>query len=91
MSARARRRVTTAHSVRDLNHTGRQANFDQLAHGDVVGNRAGELVRLGVDGFIPSGLLATRAAKQATTTIPIIGIYNDPVATGLGDSLDTGW
>src|SRR5919202_34290 len=49
---------------------------------------AAELVALGVDVILASGTLAVVAAKQATSTIPIvIGASADPVATGLVDSL----
>ena len=49
---------------------------------------ATELVALGVDVILASGTLAVVAAKQATSTIPIVmGASADPVATGLVDSL----
>jgi putative tryptophan/tyrosine transport system substrate-binding protein len=47
-----------------------------------------ELVQLKVDVFIIGTLVAIRAVKQATTTIPIVMVLSvDPVATGLVDSL----
>jgi putative ABC transport system substrate-binding protein len=48
---------------------------------------AAELVRLKVDVIVASGLPAARAAKQATTTIPIVMSGGDPVATGIVASL----
>ena len=49
---------------------------------------AGELVRLNVDVILTHGSPGTRAAKDATTTIPIVSaILGDPVATGLVASL----
>jgi hypothetical protein len=41
---------------------------------------AAELVRLKVDVLVTDGLPAARAAKQATTTIPVVmGAVGDPV------------
>ncbi len=49
---------------------------------------AGELVRLRVDVMVTEGGHATRAAKQATATIPIVmTIVADPVGIGLVASL----
>ena len=49
---------------------------------------AAELVRLGVDIILTGGSTATRAAKAATTTIPIVMLQdNDPVASGFIASL----
>jgi ABC-type uncharacterized transport system substrate-binding protein len=49
---------------------------------------AAELVRLNVDVIVASGVPATRAAKQATTTIPIVAMgVSDPVGLGLVASL----
>jgi putative ABC transport system substrate-binding protein len=49
---------------------------------------AAELVRLKVDALVPMGPAATRAAKQATTVIPIVlAGAADPVGTGLVASL----
>ena len=50
--------------------------------------QARDLVRLNVDVLIASAYPTIRAAKEATKTIPIVMISgNDPVATGLIDSL----
>jgi putative tryptophan/tyrosine transport system substrate-binding protein len=49
---------------------------------------AADLVRLPVDVIVAAGLAPARAAKAATSTIPIVlGSSNDPVATGLVPSL----
>ena len=49
---------------------------------------AAELVRLKVDVIVTSGPTATRAAKEATTTIPIVMTNDtDPVGNGFVASL----
>src|SRR2546422_724118 len=49
---------------------------------------AGELVRVGVDVIVTAGPLPSRAAKEATVTIPIVMTNEgDPVGTGLVASL----
>ena len=49
---------------------------------------AAELVRLNVDVIVTSGVPGARAAKQATTTIPIVAMgMSDPVGLGLVASL----
>ena len=49
---------------------------------------AAELVGLGVDVIVASGTLATRAAKQATSTIPIVMVsVGDAVGAGLVKTL----
>jgi putative tryptophan/tyrosine transport system substrate-binding protein len=48
---------------------------------------AGELVHLKVDVIIADTNAATRAAKKATTMVPVIFIYGDPVWDGLVASL----
>ena len=56
----------------------RHGNADQLAE------LAAELVRLKVDVIVPVGTPAARAAKLATSTIPIvITLIADPVGSGL--------
>jgi putative ABC transport system substrate-binding protein len=55
---------------------------------DQVPALAAELVQLKVDVIVTSGPTDTRAAKQATTTIPIVMAFdNDPVASGFVASL----
>jgi putative tryptophan/tyrosine transport system substrate-binding protein len=46
-----------------------------------------ELVRLGPDVIVAWGTPATQAAKNATRTVPIVAINNDPVASGFVVSL----
>ncbi|MBI2753066.1 MAG: ABC transporter substrate-binding protein [Betaproteobacteria bacterium] len=49
---------------------------------------AAELVRLGVDAIVVAGGPAASAARKATSSIPIIlGSVNDPVGSGLAQSL----
>jgi len=53
-------------------------------HSEIVA----ELVRLNVQVIVTSGTLAVMAAKQATSTIPIVfAVAGDPVGTGLVASL----
>lgn len=55
---------------------------------DQLPELAAELVRLKVDVIVTSSTAATRAAKNATTTIPIVmAAASDPVGTGLVVSL----
>jgi len=54
------------------------AQFPQLA---------AELVNAGVDAILCGGDAAIRAAQQATTTIPIIGVTDDFLGAGLVQSL----
>jgi putative ABC transport system substrate-binding protein len=55
---------------------------------DRLPNLAAELVRLKVDVIVTGGTPGTRAAKQATTTTPIVmAVSGDAVATGLIASL----
>ena len=49
---------------------------------------AAELVRLKVDVIVTGGPLQTRAAKDATSTIPIVmALHNDPIGSGVVASL----
>jgi putative ABC transport system substrate-binding protein len=56
---------------------------------DRIPEVAAELVRLKVDCIVTAGLGATRAAKQSTSTIPIVmaNVSDDPVRHKLVDSL----
>jgi putative ABC transport system substrate-binding protein len=54
-----------------------EENLDRISH------HAAELVRLRVDFIVTGGPSATRAAKEATSTIPIVMAFdNDPVGNG---------
>ena len=80
------------HGLRDLGYLeGQNIAFD-YAYGDGVLERLAEaaaaLVRLPVDVIATYGTPASLAAKQATTTIPIVMIsIGDPVRAGLVPSL----
>jgi putative tryptophan/tyrosine transport system substrate-binding protein len=56
-------------------------------HVDLISQYAAELVKAQVDVIEAAGSVATRAAQQATKTIPIIGVADDMVGEGLVDSL----
>jgi putative ABC transport system substrate-binding protein len=59
-----------------------EGSFDQVLH------NAAELVRLRVDAVITAGATDTRAAKKATSTIPIVMAFDsDPVGSGFVLSL----
>ncbi|SRR5581483_9754549 len=56
--------------------------------GDRIAELAADLVRLKVDAIVTEGTTATRSAKEATASIPIIMAQDpDPVATGFVASL----
>ena len=54
---------------------------------DALPNLAAELVRLRVDAIVAEGTPAMQAAKDATQTVPIVGLSNDPLASGFVSSL----
>jgi len=55
---------------------------------DRVANLAADLVHLKIDMIVTGGGTSTRAAKEATATIPIVmGFDNDPVGSGFVASL----
>ena len=59
-----------------------EGKFDQMPH------LAADLVRLKVDIIVTGGPQATRPAKEATSTIPIVmGFDQDPVGSGFVASL----
>jgi putative ABC transport system substrate-binding protein len=60
-----------------------EGKYDQLAA------LTAELIHLGIDVLVTYGTPATRAAKQATTSVPIVmAISGDAIATGLIISLN---
>ena len=56
-------------------------------HADLISQYAAELVKAQVDVIYGGGGAATRAAQQATKTIPILGVTDDMVGEGLVNSL----
>jgi ABC-type uncharacterized transport system substrate-binding protein len=54
---------------------------------DRLSELAAELVKLGVDVLVTHSTPGALAAKQATSTIPIVAYSGDPVAAGLAASL----
>jgi putative ABC transport system substrate-binding protein len=56
-------------------------------HVDLVSQYAAELGKAQVDVIEAAGSVATRAAQQATKTIPIVGVADDMVGEGLVGSL----
>ena len=78
--------------LRELGYVeGQNINFewrDAAGNADRLGGLAAELVRLNVDVIVTAGPTATRAAKEATLSIPIVmGFDNDPVGSGFVSSL----
>jgi putative ABC transport system substrate-binding protein len=54
---------------------------------DALPKLAVEVVQLRVDAIVTDSTPATQAAKNATRTVPIVSISNDPVASGFAASL----
>jgi putative ABC transport system substrate-binding protein len=78
--------------LKDLGYVERKNILIEFRHAqgkrDRIPSLVAELVQLKVDVFVSPDPAAIRAAKQATKTIPIVMVINqDPVATGLVDSL----
>ncbi len=76
--------------MRDLGH-GEGATYvldDRYANrADRLSGAAAELIRLNTAVIVAQSAVAVRAAKQATTVIPIVFITGDPVEFGFADSL----
>jgi putative tryptophan/tyrosine transport system substrate-binding protein len=69
---------------------GQNLTIDWLQYGpriDLVSEFAAKLVKANVDVIYATGDVAIRAAQQATTTIPILGVTDDMVGSGLVNSL----
>lgn len=77
--------------LRDLGYVEGQNITIESRYGEGKSERlselAAELVRLKVDVLVALGNPATRAAKQATSTIPIVMLTGDPVGEGFVTSL----
>ena len=58
-----------------------------VPHPDLMSEYAAELVKAQVDVIFPTGDVAIRAAQQATKAIPILGVTDDMVGSGLVASL----
>jgi putative ABC transport system substrate-binding protein len=90
-----RQSTTTAllRALRELGHLEAKNIAFEIRYGQGRSERvrelAAELVRSKVDIIVTSGIQATRAAKNATTTVPIImiGVGADPVEAGFVESL----
>ncbi len=82
---------TWRQALRDLGYVeGRNLVIEnRIAEGrlDRLPELAAELVRLNVDVIVASGVAGTRAAKDATRTIPIVMLATDPLGAGLIGSL----
>ena len=69
---------------------GQNLTIDWRSYGlriDLIPEFAAELVKAHVDVIVASGDIVTRAAQRATTTIPILGVSDDMVGSGLVNSM----
>jgi len=90
--AQLRRLEAFRQGLRELGYVERQSIVLELRWTEGKDDRypalAADLVRLKVDIIVTLGGTATRAAQQATRTIPIVmSVVNDPVGSGLVASL----
>jgi putative tryptophan/tyrosine transport system substrate-binding protein len=70
--------------------SGQNLTIDWHSYGartDLIPEFAAELAKRRLDVLVMNGDAAIRAAQQATTTIPILGITEDMVGSGLVDTL----
>ena len=91
-SSVAARTEALRHGLRELGYMEGKSILIEYRYAEGKQDResdlASELVRLKVDLIVTGGPTATRAAKQATSTIPIVmGFDNDPVGSGFVVSL----
>jgi putative tryptophan/tyrosine transport system substrate-binding protein len=91
-SAMARRYEAFRQGLREIGYVERKNIVIESRYAeekqDRVSALAAELVRLNVDVIVTGGSIATRAAKEATVTIPIVMTQvNDPVGNGFVASL----
>jgi putative ABC transport system substrate-binding protein len=69
----------------------RQVTFEErhaAGNAELLSTYASEIVRLNVGAIVAAGHDAVRTAMQATSTVPIVMLASDPVATGLVKKLD---
>jgi putative ABC transport system substrate-binding protein len=60
---------------------------DTDGNNELAQARAEELVKAGVELIVTNATQPTQAARRATTALPIVAVFGDPVATGLAQSL----
>jgi len=92
VSANAPRREAFRQGLRELGYVEGNNIFIEWRHAEGDADRlpslAAELLRLKVDIIVTNGPYSTRAAKQATVTIPIVmASVGDPVGDGIVASL----
>ena len=74
--------------MRELGYVDGKTVVIERRSGDRLAQRAAELVRLKVDVIVTGGSAGTQAAKDATSTIPIVMAQdNDPIGSGFVASL----
>jgi ABC-type uncharacterized transport system substrate-binding protein len=74
--------------LRELGYVEGKNLIIEYPNAGTLADRAAELVRLKVDVIVTGGATATRAAKEATTTIPIVFLQDpDPVGNGFVTNL----
>ncbi len=88
-SPRAARTEFFFQTLRELGYVEGQNLLVEYRHGpfERLPELAAELIRLKIDVLVSVAPQATRAAKESTTTIPVVFIASDPVAAGIVASL----